>query len=63
MKTPARIFVAIAAAALLSACGVKSPPELASGKSDDFPRTYPPGAVPHEAAPPGIFVPPRYPDR
>ena len=59
MKTRARLLLAFAAAALVAGCGVKGPPEQA----DSFPRTYPPGAIPHETAPPGIFLPPRYPDR
>lgn len=60
MKTPpTRLLLALAAAALLAGCGVKGPPEQA----DNFPRTYPPDATPHEVTPPGIFVPPRYPDR
>jgi predicted small lipoprotein YifL len=57
--TPIRLFAALVAAAFLAGCGLKGPPEQA----DDYPRTYPPGAVPHETLPPGIFVPPRYPDR
>ncbi|MBL8663910.1 MAG: lipoprotein [Candidatus Odyssella sp.] len=57
--TPIRLFAALAAAAFLAGCGVKGPPEQA----DNYPRTYPPGAVPHETAPPGLFLPPRYPSR
>ena len=57
--TPIRLFAALAAVALLAACGLKGPPEQA----DNYPRTYPPGAVPHDAPPPGLFLPPRYPDR
>lgn len=57
--TPIRHFAALAAVAFLAGCGLKGPPEQA----DDFPRTYPPGAVPHETLPRGIFLPPRYPDR
>lgn len=60
---PTRLLLALAAAALLAGCGVKGPPELPGDQADNFPRTYPPGAVPHETAPRGIFLPPRYPDR
>mgnify|MGYP001175073125 CR=1 FL=1 len=57
--TPTRLLIALTAAALLAGCGLKGPPEQA----DNYPRTYPPGAVPHEVVPPGLFLPPRYPDR
>jgi predicted small lipoprotein YifL len=58
-----RLLFALAAAALVAACGVKGPPELPGDKADMFPRTYPAGAVPHDIAPPGLYVPPRYPER
>jgi predicted small lipoprotein YifL len=60
--TPIRLIIVLAAAAVLAGCGVKGPPELAGDKADMYPRTYPPGAVPSESAPPGIFVE-RYPER
>ena len=63
MTSPLRLFIALAAAALLAGCGVKGAPELAGDKADMFPRTYPPGAVPHAIVPPGLFLPPRYPER
>ena len=57
---PTRLLIALAAAALLAGCGVKGPPELASDQADMYPRVYPRGAVPPEAAPPSIYVQ-RYP--
>jgi hypothetical protein len=57
---PAAAVVALAA--LLSACGVKGPPELASDRADMYPRVYPQGAVPPDAAPTSIYIE-RYPDR
>jgi len=54
--TPIRLFIALAAAALVAACGVKSAPELAGDKVDMFPRTYPDRAVPPEGRPPGIYT-------
>jgi len=50
----------LALAALLGACGVKGPPELAGDRADMYPRVYPEGAVPPESAPPSIYVQ-RYP--
>ncbi len=38
----------------LAACGVKGDPRLGDEDADDFPRTYPQGAVPRDP-PPVIF--------
>ncbi len=35
------IFLALAVAAPIGACGKKGDPELPEGKSDDHPRKYP----------------------
>jgi hypothetical protein len=51
-----RLVIVLTAAALLAGCGVKGPPELAGDRADMYPRTYPPGAVPHDLVPPGIFI-------
>jgi len=63
MSSPLRLVIAFTAATLLAGCGVKGPPELQGDRADNFPRTYPQGATPHDIVPPGLFVPPRYPDR
>jgi hypothetical protein len=55
---PASLFCAVAAA-LLAGCGVKGDPQLPGDRADDFPRTYPQGAVPSEVRPDNIFVEPR----
>jgi len=56
MRMGTRLVIVLAAAALLAGCGVKGPPELAGEQTDLYPRTYPPGAVPHDTAQPSIFV-------
>jgi hypothetical protein len=58
-----RLLFALAAAALVAACGVKGAPELPGDRADNFPRTYPQGAVPNEVVLPGLFSPQRYPER
>ncbi|HEY7609567.1 MAG TPA: lipoprotein [Alphaproteobacteria bacterium] len=56
MRSLSAVFFALAAGTLLAGCGVKGPPELASDRADMYPRVYPQGAVPPEAAPPSIYV-------
>lgn len=53
---PARLLFAFAAAGLLAGCGVKGDPQLPADKADNFPRTYPEGAVPTDARPENIFI-------
>lgn len=52
----ARLLLALAAAAFVAGCGVKGVPELPEGKADNFPRTYPQGAVPHDARQDNILI-------
>ncbi len=37
----AAVLLLAVAAAPLAACGIKGPPELPEGKTDQFPRQYP----------------------
>ena len=53
---PARLFLALAAAALAAGCGVKGVPELPADKADNFPRTYPEGATPSEVRPTNVLI-------
>jgi len=51
-----RLLLAGAAALLLAGCGVKGDPQLPGDKADNYPRTYPQGAVPPDQPPENIFV-------
>ncbi len=53
---PTSLFFILAATAFLAGCGVKGDPQLPADKADNFPRTYPQGAVPTEDRPENIFV-------
>ena len=61
-RRPGRVrpLLGCAAAALLSGCGVKGEPHLPVDKADDFPRTYPQGAVPNEGRRENVLVDRRY---
>ena len=51
-----RLILTAAAALLAAGCGVKGDPTLPDDKADNFPRTYPQGAVPSDDRPENIFV-------
>ena len=53
---PTSLFFALAVAALVAGCGVKSPPDVPADKADGFPRTYPPGATPSDARPTNVLI-------
>lgn len=54
--TTIRLFIALAAAALVAGCGVKGPPELPGDTADTFPGVYPAGAVPPDVPPVNIYI-------
>jgi hypothetical protein len=55
-RLPTSLFFTLAAATFLAGCGVKGDPQLPADKADNFPRTYPQGAVPTDERQENIFI-------